>query len=144
MNRSSPDYRLGVATRAGGPRGVAALAIAQFILGLGGFVALAAAAETPTAPAPAVSSTWLRCGGLWDGRGGKTQGATLIEVRGDRILSVRPPRPAPWHAAIFRLTCLPGLTDLGFVTLMVPIRLPPRATSNLSSSLPSIVRFWRP
>src|ERR1700730_1305871 len=93
MNRFSPDRRLGVATPACGPRWVAALAFAQLVLSLG---SAAADAETPPgpaqapAPAPTISSTWPRCGGLWDGRGGKTHGATLIEVRADRIVSVRP------------------------------------------------------
>ena len=25
---------------------------------------------------------WLRCGGIWDGRAAKTQGAALIEIEG--------------------------------------------------------------
>jgi imidazolonepropionase-like amidohydrolase len=117
MNRFSPDCRLGVATRACGPRWVAALAFAQLIPGLG---SAAAEAETPPAPAPAVSSTWLRCGGLWDGRGGKTGGPALIEVRADKIVSVRSgadarsgpdATPAGKVIDLSGLTCLPGLID---------------------------------
>src|SRR6267378_1630607 len=108
MNRFSPDCQLGVATRACGPRWVAALALAQLVLSSG---SAAAEAETPLAPAPAISSTWLRCGGLWDGRGGKTQGPTLIEVRADKIVSVRPGADATPAAKVIDLSgliCLPG------------------------------------
>jgi imidazolonepropionase-like amidohydrolase len=111
MNWFSPDCRLGVATRACGPRWVAALAFAQLVLGPG---YAAAEAETPVGPAPVVSSTWLRCGRLWDGRGGKTRGPTLIEVRADRIVSVRPgadATPAGKVVDLSGLTCLPGLID---------------------------------
>lgn len=120
MNRISPDCRLGVATRACGPRLVAALSVAGLVLGLGGLGFPAAAAETPPAPAPALSSTWLRCGGLWDGRGGKTGGPALIEVRADKIVSVRPDTGARPSADasppvkvidLSGLTCLPGLID---------------------------------
>jgi imidazolonepropionase-like amidohydrolase len=59
-------------------------------------------------------STWLHCGGLWDGRGGRTGGAAYIEVRGDRIVAVRPAAdgapPAP-VVDLSALTCLPGLID---------------------------------
>jgi imidazolonepropionase-like amidohydrolase len=117
MNRISPDCRLGVATRACGPRWLAPLAFAQLVLTFG---SAAADAETPNAPAPAVSSTWLRCGGLWDGRGGKTSGPALIEVRADKIVSVRPDTGARPSADasppgkvidLSGLTCLPGLID---------------------------------
>src|SRR5450631_3399090 len=114
MNPISPDCRPGVATRGCGPRWAAALAIAELVLGLAGNGSPAAAAETPPDPAPAVSSTWLRCGGLWDGRGGKTQGPTLIEVRADKIVSVRPgagAAPAGKVIDLSALTCVPGLID---------------------------------
>jgi imidazolonepropionase-like amidohydrolase len=68
--------------------------------------------------APAIvdasGSSWLHCGALWDGRGGGTGGPAYIEVRGDRIVTVRaagagaPPAPAVDLSA---LTCLPGLID---------------------------------
>jgi hypothetical protein len=71
------------------------------------------AAETPAAPAQnAASTTWLRCGALWDGRSGKTQGPSLIEVRGTQIVSVRPAGAAAPDGKVIdlsQLTCLPGL-----------------------------------
>ena len=86
------------------------LVVAQFALG----VAAALAQVTPdTTPAPA-GSTWLRCGGLWDGRGSKTSGATLIEVRGERIVSVQPAaqgKPEGKTVDLSALTCIPGLID---------------------------------
>ena len=88
----------------------AALVAAQFSLG----VATAIAQTTPGAtPAPA-GSTWLRCGGLWDGRGGKTSDATLIEIRGERIVSVQPAtqgKPEGKTVDLSALTCIPGLID---------------------------------
>ena len=80
-----------------------------------GLAPLAVHAETPPAPAPnAQSTTWLRCGALWDGRGGKTQGPSLIEVRGTQIVSVRPAGAAVPEGKVIdlsQLTCLPGLID---------------------------------
>jgi imidazolonepropionase-like amidohydrolase len=100
--------RLGHVTSAYGL--VVALVVAQFALG----VAAALAQVTPgTTPAP-VGSTWLRCGGLWDGRGSKTSGATLIEVRGERIVSVQPAiqgKPEGKIVDLSALTCIPGLID---------------------------------
>src|SRR5258706_12595302 len=112
MTSSPPDCRLGLAPRARGLRWVAALAIAELIVGLGGLGSAAAEAEAPPGPAPAVSSTWLRCGGLWDGRGGKTHGPTLIEGRADRIVSGRPGSDAAPDGKVIDLsglTRLPGL-----------------------------------
>jgi imidazolonepropionase-like amidohydrolase len=63
---------------------------------------------------PAAASTWLQCGSLWDGRGGKVQGPTLVEVRADKIVSVRPLAGAPPAGKVIdllALTCLPGLID---------------------------------
>jgi len=75
-------------------------------------VLLALGVVTPaSAQAP---STWLRCGGLWDGRGGKTAGATFIEVRAERIVSVQPAAAETPQGKIIdlsNLTCIPGLTD---------------------------------
>jgi len=72
-------------------------------------------AETPAPGAtPAPASSWLRCGALWDGRGGRTQGPVLIEVRGERIASVRAAggaAPAGPVTDLSALTCLPGLID---------------------------------
>jgi imidazolonepropionase-like amidohydrolase len=92
--------------------GLAIAVVAQFSLG----VAAALAQTTPgtgTTPAPA-GSTWLRCGELWDGRGGKTSGATLIEVRGERIISIQPAaqgKPEGKVVDLSALTCIPGLID---------------------------------
>lgn len=88
----------------------AALVAAQFSLG----VATAFAQTTPGATPAPEGSTWLRCGGLWDGRGGKTSGATLIEVRGERIVSVQPAtqgKPEGKMVDLSALTCIPGLID---------------------------------
>lgn len=85
---------------------------AMLLLGLLGAVAHASAAEPPAAPAP--SSHWLRCGALWDGRGGPTRGPVLIEIRGDRFGELRPadgPSPPGPVTDLSGLTCLPGLID---------------------------------
>jgi len=77
-------------------------------------VGAAPAAAGPAPAAAAGGSTWLRCGALWDGRGAKTQGPVLIEVRGERIASVRPATgaaPAGAVTDLSALTCLPGLID---------------------------------
>lgn len=86
--------------------------------GRGALVALVVAAlGVPAAPARAeapVASTWLHCGGLWDGRGGKTRGPVYIEVRGDRIGAVRAAGdgvPSGEVVDLSTLTCLPGLID---------------------------------
>jgi imidazolonepropionase-like amidohydrolase len=72
-------------------------------------------AEIPASPPPtAPSSLWLRCGAMWDGLGGKTHGPTLVEVRADRIVSVRPAvegTPVGEAIDLSGLTCLPGLID---------------------------------
>ncbi len=79
--------------------------------------ALVAALGVSSAPAHAeapILTTWLHCGGLWDGRGGKTRGPAYIEVRGDRIASVRPAGdgvPVGNVVDLSALTCLPGLID---------------------------------
>lgn len=64
--------------------------------------------------APPAASTWLHCGGLWDGRGTGTRGAVYIEVRAERIVSVRPAAtgaPDGTVVDLSSLTCLPGLID---------------------------------
>lgn len=90
--------------------------LAAALLGLAPLLATAAPPAPAAAAAPAATQpTWLRCGALWDGRGGKTLGPTLIEVRGDRIASVQPAStPTPAGATVVdlsTLTCLPGLID---------------------------------
>jgi imidazolonepropionase-like amidohydrolase len=112
MQNISPGSKR-VAARCTFPhRLLSGFAIAQI-----GLIVLAAAAraDLPTAAAnDAAGSTWLRCGALWDGRGGKTLGPTLIEVRADRILSLRPgASAAPGEKVIdlSGLTCIPGLID---------------------------------
>jgi imidazolonepropionase-like amidohydrolase len=90
--------------------------LAAALLGLSPIFAVAAPPAPAAAAAPAASQpTWLRCGALWDGRGGKTQGPSLIEVRGDRIAAVQSAStPTPAGATVVdlsTLTCLPGLID---------------------------------
>ena len=73
-----------------------------------------AAAPARAAEPEAIVSSWLRCGALWDGRGGRMQGPMLIGVRGERIVSVRPATGTPPPGTITDLaglTCLPGLID---------------------------------
>ena len=96
------------ATAAGGRVAVALLA---GIVGLA--VAGATPAAEPVAPAAAVATTWLNCGAVWDGRGGPLKGPTLIEVRGERIASMKPATGAAPAGAVdlSALTCLPGLID---------------------------------
>ena len=101
-----PGSRAGFARS--GIRYAALFAIAHlsFVLALA-----AARAETPTSVTrDAASSTWLHCGALWDGRGGKANGPALVEVRAERIVSVRPAAaalPAGKVIDLSGLTC-PG------------------------------------
>jgi imidazolonepropionase-like amidohydrolase len=90
----------------------ALLAAGQFSFGVASALAQPQSA-TSTPPAPA-SSTWLRCGGLWDGRGGRTAGAAVIEVHGERIVSVQAAAQGTPQGKIIdlsALTCIPGLID---------------------------------
>jgi imidazolonepropionase-like amidohydrolase len=79
------------------------------------FVVFASRAATEAAAEPgAAAPVWLKCGGLWDGRGGKTHGPALIEVRANRIVSVKPAPAEPAGGKVLDLsgmTCLPGLID---------------------------------
>jgi imidazolonepropionase-like amidohydrolase len=95
----------------GGARGRRALLALSFALALatGG----GAVAAEPVATGAAGASTWLRCGALWDGKGA-TRGPVLVEVRGERIVSVRPAAgtaPAGTVTDLSQLTCLPGFID---------------------------------
>ena len=83
------------------------LLLAATVLALG-----AAGPARAEGPAGAEASVWLRCGAIWDGRGG-TRGPTLIEVRGEKIASIRPADGAIPAGAVdlAGLTCLPGLID---------------------------------
>ena len=85
----------------------------QFLLAAAAFALGSAGAAGPEAQATNEASVWLRCGGIWDGRGGATRGATLIEVRGEKIASIRPADGAIPAGAIdlSALTCIPGLID---------------------------------
>jgi len=61
-----------------------------------------------------VESTWLRCGAVWDGRGGKVTGPMLIEVRAEKIVSIKSAgdvMPPGKVLDLMGLTCLPGLID---------------------------------
>ncbi len=78
----------------------------------------ASSSSRHTAPAAAAGepavSTWLRCGALWDGRGGKVLGPTLVEIRAERIVSLRPASAATPDGKVIdlsALTCVPGLID---------------------------------
>ncbi len=74
----------------------------------------AARADVPAGDThDAASSIWLRCGALWDGRAVKTAGPTLVEVRAERIVSIRPATALPDGKVIdlSGLTCMPGLID---------------------------------
>jgi imidazolonepropionase-like amidohydrolase len=83
---------------------------------LAGLCGLASAtnAVAGTPASTAVATVWLRCGALWDGVAGKRQGASLIEVQGDRIVAVQAGSTPPAGASVIDLstqTCLPGLID---------------------------------
>src|SRR5580692_9317708 len=94
--------------RAAVGRLAAAIAVAQLSL------VVAAGAARADAPPVAAGATWLHCGALWDGRGGKTLGPTLVEVRADRIVSLRPVTGTVPDGKIIdlsALTCVPGLID---------------------------------
>jgi len=92
-------------------RRVAAAAL-PVLLGL--IIASTPAATPASAATEAATSTWIHCGALWDGLGSGKKGATLIEVRGERIVSVKPMSdvvPAGKIIDLSGLTCLPGLID---------------------------------
>ncbi len=85
-------------------------AIVQFSL----FMVAAPAWAAAPGPTTIVESTWLRCGAVWDGRGGKVVGPTLIEVRAEKIVSTKPAgdvMPPGKVLDLTGLTCLPGLID---------------------------------
>ena len=97
-NRAGPSFAGGPAAR----RWVAAALLT------------AVAMTAPAFGADSGPSTWLRCGALWDGRGGTTPGPMLVEVRGERIAAIRPASgaaPAGTVIDLGSLTCLPGLID---------------------------------
>lgn len=85
-------------------------AIVQFSLFMVATPAWSAAIDSTTV----VESTWLRCGAVWDGRGGKVTGPMLIEVRAEKIVSIKPAgdvMPQGKVLDLMGLTCLPGLID---------------------------------
>jgi imidazolonepropionase-like amidohydrolase len=106
----SPDLPSRDARSASAARPAAAIAIA---IGLAFFVE-STQAQSPAGPSSsAASSIWLRCGALWDGRV-KANGAMVIEVRAERIISVRPAASANPEGKVIDLsdlTCIPGLID---------------------------------
>lgn len=85
-------------------------AIVQFSLFMVATPAWSAAIDSTTV----VESTWLRCGAVWDGRGGKVTGPMLIEVRAEKIVSIKSAgdvMPPGKVLDLMGLTCLPGLID---------------------------------
>jgi len=82
---------------------------------LGALLGAMAVLSTPPAfaePAPATPIR-LHCGAVWDGHDRALRGPTVIEIRGERIVSLqRAPGPvAAGEVDLSRLTCLPGLID---------------------------------
>jgi imidazolonepropionase-like amidohydrolase len=95
-----------------GLRLAAALMAGQVSFGVASALAQPQSA-TGTVPA-APGSTWLRCGRLWDGRGGRITGAAFIEIHGERIVSVRAAAQVTPQGKVIdlsALTCIPGLID---------------------------------
>ena len=95
---------------------VSRLAFATLLCGLLAAGAGATAAEPAVGAGgdAAAASHWLRCGQLWDGRGGAKRGPVLIEIRGERIGEIRSadgPAPVGPVTDLGELTCLPGLID---------------------------------
>ena len=94
-------------SRRGGSRAITALLLSWCS------IAGAAPVAAPSVQADPAKTVWLRCGALWDGRGG-LRGATLIEISGDHIVDVKPAAgetPAGPVVDLSSLTCLPGLID---------------------------------
>lgn len=96
----------------------ALLFVAALLLAQPALFSTSSAARADTAPTvptgDAAASTWLRCGALWDGRGGKTLGPTLVEIRAERIAAVRPASTEVSGGRVIDLaglTCVPGLID---------------------------------
>jgi imidazolonepropionase-like amidohydrolase len=78
------------------------------------FLSLASAAASGAVDSPPAAPVWLKCGSVWDGRGGKARGPAVIEVRANRIVSVRDSGDSPAEGTVVDLaglTCLPGLID---------------------------------
>lgn len=85
-------------------------AIVQFSLFMVATPAWSAAIDSTTV----AESTWLRCGAVWDGRGGKVTGPMLIEVRAEKIVSIKSAGDVMSPGKVLDLmglTCLPGLID---------------------------------
>ena len=103
------DRRPGFACRRHSP----AIPLILILIIMVGGAQPAAAEPTAKATSPEPATQWVRCGALWDGRS-PTRGPVLIEVRGERIASVRKGATPPTDAASIDLTgrtCLPGLID---------------------------------
>ena len=76
--------------------------------------ALSIIGSCASAVATAAPAHFLHCGAVWDGVTAGLRPASYIEVRDDRIVSVRPAtagRPEGEITDLSALTCLPGLID---------------------------------
>ncbi len=92
----------------------AAIFVARGLVVLGGVLGLMVhSVSAMAASAPAQTVTVLRCGHLWDGRGGPS-GPVYIEIKGEKIVSMRAATSSPPPGVVTDLkdmTCLPGLID---------------------------------
>ena len=69
--------------------------------------------STPAGTARAAETVRLHCGATWDAHGGHLAGPVLIEIEGNKIVSLRPAKQRLVAGAIDlrSSTCLPGLID---------------------------------
>ena len=73
----------------------AAIFVARGLVVLGGVLGLMVhSVSAMAASAPAQTVTVLRCGHLWDGRGGPS-GPVYIEIKGEKIVSMRAATSSP-------------------------------------------------
>lgn len=86
--------------------------LAGIALGAGGLVSASARGAEPAA---AATTSWLRCGAVWDGKAARTGGPALIEIAAGKIVAMHAATDAVPAGATVRdlagLVCLPGLID---------------------------------